>query len=215
MRVFRLLPVASLAFASQSALSGETSTYKYDALGRLTTVTTRGACVGGGEGEQCAINQSVTASFDAADNRVGYNVSGAGTPVVPTGYTASSNAGGYTGLSGIGAAMRDGLFNTSSTIHGTNNTASEWIKMDLGTSVYLASVVLVPAHNSAPGGWGYAYLNGATVERSTDGTTWTSVGTVSSTADDVPVKLTVNAMARYLRVSKTSRLGLGDFVALM
>lgn len=206
-----LIAAILLATGGQEcARAAETITYSYDAKGRLTKADRTGTVNNG---------ISTAIAFDKANNRTNYTITnggggGGGTILIPTSYSASSNYQSYTGLSGTGAGMRDSAYNTASTIHGTNNEASAWIQMDLGSSKSVDKVVLVPADASAPGSWGYTYLNGATLERSADGTNWTSVGTVTSSADGVPVQVTIGTSTRFLRIRKSSNyVGVGDFYA--
>jgi hypothetical protein len=137
-------------------------------------------------------------------------------PIIPLSYSASSSYAsyGYTGLSGNGAGMRDGVFNTLASMHGTNAGGNEWVQMDLGSTQAIGAVVVVPATANAPGGWGAINLNTAILQRSNDGVNWTSVATISGAVDDVQTIVPVNATARYLRVLKPNGwLGVGDFFA--
>ena len=137
---------------------------------------------------------------------------GAGTELTGGSFSASSNYMSYTGLTTPGG-MRDGVFDIASSIHGTNLETNAYVVVDLGSAQTVSRVELAPASATAPGGWGAAYLNGAVVERSTDGSTWTSVTTVAGAFDGsyVPISLG-NATTRYVRVRMASGyLGLGDF----
>jgi len=67
-QIFELLVIGALIAAAGIASASETITYTYDAKGRLVQVYHSGT-----------VNNNVTAnySFDAADNRRNYNVTGA------------------------------------------------------------------------------------------------------------------------------------------
>ena len=71
----RLLLAGSAAAAASAALAGETVTYSYDALGRLTVVSHSGT-----------VNNNINAgySYDAADNRSSVNVTLGPLPPPPT-----------------------------------------------------------------------------------------------------------------------------------
>ncbi|RZI74481.1 MAG: hypothetical protein EOP13_08535 [Pseudomonas sp.] len=140
--------------------------------------------------------------------------------LIPKGYAASSEYMKYAGLSGNGAAMRDGVYDQSGSMHGTRNERDPWISMDLGAIRRVGAITLAPASSHAPGGWGSPYLNGASLERSLDGVRWTRVGIVSvrssdrKTGDGRRIQMRVDARARYIRVSKDQGwLGVGDFYA--
>lgn len=194
----------SLALAS-GAIATETITYIYDAKGRLRKAERAGT-----------VNNNVKSeyTYDDANNRTKSKLTGSGGSIItPTAYTTSSTYSSYTGLSGTGAGMRDGVYNLSSSVHGTNYETSPWIVMDLGSSQSVDKAVLVPIPFSFDG-WGVSYLNGATLEKSADGMSWTSVGTVTSTTEGVPVQVTVGSSTRYLRVKISNNyLGVGDFYA--
>jgi hypothetical protein len=200
----RLGVLCSFVVAASGPASGsETTTYTYDALGRLVSSSTTGTVNNG---------LSVTAAFDAAGNRSSYNVSGAtGSIITSATYSTSSTESPSSGLSGAGAAMRDGVYDTYGSIHITNIGASEWIRMDLGSIVSVGKVVLVPI--SPPYGGG-GYVNGGLVERSSDGISWTSIATVSGAASGSRIEYSIGTSARYIRITKSSILGLGDFYAI-
>lgn len=86
--------------------------------------------------------------------------------------------------------------------------------MDLGSVQAAGTVILMSADASAPGAWGWVYLNNTTLERSNDGVNWTTVGTVSIKVDGVQILKNVSASTRYLRVRKTKNyIGVGSFYA--
>lgn len=71
--ILRLATTAALAFgaAGTSALASETTTYSYDALGRLVATTVSGGPTDG---------LATSTQFDAAGNRTNYQVTGAPPP---------------------------------------------------------------------------------------------------------------------------------------
>ena len=140
---------------------------------------------------------------------------GGGNILIPSSYTYSSNYGGYTGTSGNGAGMRDSIYDTSASIHGTNSGTNEWIVMDLGSVRSITNVVVAPASANAPGGWGAQYLNGTAIDLSNDNSSWTTAHAgIGASVDGVPISVGINASARYVRLRKPSGyLGVGDFYA--
>jgi YD repeat-containing protein len=136
-----------------------------------------------------------------------------GTEIVPTAFTGSSSYQmSYTGLTATNG-MRDGVFNTLSSMYGTVNGTNTYIQADLGSTQTVNHIRIASAPLSAPGGWGAAYTNGAHIEYSTNGTTWTSGGTVSGVVDGSYSDFTLGVSARYVRLRMDSNyLGLGDFM---
>lgn len=134
--------------------------------------------------------------------------------IVTNKYSSSSNYANYSGFSEDGAGMRDGKYESASTIYGTDNNPDQWISMDLGSIKKVNRIVVAPAASSAPGGWGPQYLNGATLSRSTDGVSWTSVSTINGPPNGAPVRVSIGEKARYFRIDKARGwLGVGDFYA--
>ncbi len=142
----------------------------------------------------------------------GTSCGGGGTEVVPVSFSTTSNYGGYTGLTTSGG-MRDGNFNSSNSIHGTNWGATEIIQANLGTSQSISRIDIASADAGAPGGWGAFYTNGVVVEYSNDGFNWTSAGTVSGFVDGSYTSISLGgATMLYIRLIRTSGfLGMGDF----
>jgi len=132
-----------------------------------------------------------------------------GAIIIPQSYSASSIYPGidYTGLSGTGAGMRDGDYSSENSIHLTYVEVSPWIMMDLGTVQSVGAVVMAPMDGA------YFYLNGADLQRSSNGTDWVSVGTISTNADGELLQISVNSSARYLRIVGGTLLAIGDFYA--
>jgi YD repeat-containing protein len=140
--------------------------------------------------------------------------SGSSAELTSIAFTASSNYSyfNYTGLTTPGG-MRDGVNNTTDSIHGTNNENNAFIQADVGSVRAIDRIDIAPAAASAPGSWGAAYLNGATVEHSTNGTTWTTVGAINGAVEGTYKSINFGgANARYIRLRMASGfLGVGDF----
>lgn len=216
----------NLAFViTRSGFTGNSVTITYTSASGAATSGTDFTAVSDtatfAPGETVKTVMMVTADDTAAEAAEGLSVtlsnavaSGAPAIIVPASYEASSSWQSYTGLSGNGAGMRDTVFNQLSTVHGTLGVQGSWVKMDLGSVKAVGNVVLAPIAQSY-GGWGPYYLNGATLERSNDGTGWTPVQVIAGAVDGQWTEYPVNAGARYLRVRHTTGdwLGIGDFAA--
>jgi YD repeat-containing protein len=139
--------------------------------------------------------------------------SSATTEITSIAYSASSSYPiSYTGLSGSGSGMRDGVFGSISSMHGTNSQTNAFIRADLGSVQNVGYIRIASAPTSAPGGWGATYTNGAAIEYSSDGTNWTGAGTVTGVVDGSYSTFNINANARYVRLRRASGyVGLGDF----
>jgi len=201
---FKLLTCAFI-YISAPVFAAETQTFTYDALGRLVKVETSG-------GANDGLTTEIT--MDDAGNRTNYTVTGAPnisqcSPLSAI-YSASSNYASFTGLTGTG--MCDAVYDNSASVHGTNTGTDEWIQMDLGSVQSISDVIVAPI-GSGFGGWTAGNLDGATLERSDDGTTWTAITTISGSTAGSYLTVAVSASARYLRLRKTGYLGIGDFYA--
>jgi glucose/arabinose dehydrogenase len=81
---------------------------------------------------------------------------------------------------------------------GAGPDTDKWLKVDLGASRAITSVVV---HHAGAGGEIPAYNTaGFTVETSADGTTWTTVATVSGNTANVTTHPLTGVSARYVRV---------------
>lgn len=132
-----------------------------------------------------------------------------GAEIIPAGFSQSSN---YSGDTGSGPnAMRDGIFNTIPSVIGTLGDASSWATVDLGSAQPVGHIEVVPIPASFQS-WGAAYLNGASVQYSTDNATWTTVGTISGATEGTYTSISLGSVsARYIRIVKGPWLGIGDF----
>lgn len=142
----------------------------------------------------------------------GTSCGGGGAEIVAVSFSATSNYGGYTGLTTSGG-MRDGNFNSANSIHGTNYGTDEIIQADVGVSQAIARIDIAPADASAPGAWGAAYTNGAIVEVSADCATWIYAATVSGAVDGSYTSIGLGGVSvRCIRLRMANNyLGLGDF----
>jgi hypothetical protein len=133
--------------------------------------------------------------------------------VIPRAFTASSNYGGYTGLTS-GGGMRDGVFDSADSFHGTDTGGEQWIMARLGEPRPIAKVVVVCASHSAPGGWGCSYLNGAAVQVAASGGPWRTVGTIAGAVEDQELAVDIAggvAVSRVRLVQSHNYLAVGDF----
>ena len=132
--------------------------------------------------------------------------------VVPRAFTASSNYAGYTGLTAPGG-MRDSVYNTADSFHGTQSGGDQWVMAMLDRPERVTRIVLVCAASSAPGGWGCNYLNGARVQVSGEGRGWRTIATVSGIHEDqeTPIDVDAGEVSRVRLVMSGQYLAIGDF----
>jgi hypothetical protein len=106
--------------------------------------------------------------------------------------------------------MTDGL---AEPFAATALSASAWIKATLIEEAFVTSVYL--GASTALQGWGAAYINSAVLERSTNGSSWTTIQTLSGFTNGSFQTISVNADCLYLRVRITSNyLAIGEFSLL-
>lgn len=105
--------------------------------------------------------------------------------------TASSTAGGTTAAGGIDGA------NASSWSSGQAMAGGEWFRIDMGSSMTVAMVIV-----QTPSGSAWDYPRGYTLEVSTDGTSWTTVGTGIAYGWKHPISITPTT-ARHIRITQT------------
>lgn len=122
-------------------------------------------------------------------------------------FTQSSVYGA--GLTATATNMRDGLSNTGGA---TTASGNEWFRADLGVAKTIGRVAV--AGGNLPGWGGVAsYLNGRTIEWSNDGTTWTTVATISG-VDDTGALFNFDftaISARYWRVKGVNWSAITEF----
>ncbi|MDB5440395.1 MAG: hypothetical protein JWM33_2822 [Caulobacteraceae bacterium] len=127
------------------------------------------------------------------------------------GFSGTTPFMAYTGF--VGSGMRDGVLTNLDSIYGTINTANANIVANLGVVAPIEALLTAPANQSAPGGWGPAYFDGAHVETSIDGVTWTSFGVLlSADYQNYTVIDFGGVTAQYIRLRMdANNLGVGDF----
>jgi hypothetical protein len=109
--------------------------------------------------------------------------------------------------------MTNGAFNDTGAA--TNSETQPYIRMDLGASYAVASVIIGTATSAIPGGWNRNYTSNKSVEYSADGTNWTLAFTTPSYAADGIYTETVSFTARYIRLTAPSGyLAMSEFYAL-
>ena len=132
--------------------------------------------------------------------------------IIPSRFTASSAYSGYAGLNSP-RGMRDGVYDTTASMHGTRSDGEEWIMADLGETRQVTRVLIACAAATAPGGWGCNYTNTAVLEVSADGVHWRRIGSVDGATEDGPVSFDLRGQpVRKIRLSRShAYLAVGDF----
>ena len=145
-----------------------------------------------------------------------------GTPLTPTvdsagiataaTYTATSSFSGFgAALTSNGAGLRDGTINSgaAATSHATTAIAGQAIFIDFGASYAVETVEL--SNNVS---FGAAFLNGAVLAGSNNGSTYTDIATIAGGSDGVLLSIPVGTSYRYLRLlGNANGLGVGEFRA--
>jgi hypothetical protein len=120
-------------------------------------------------------------------------------------YAQSSVYSGTTSASN--SIMTDQSFTNTGAATDIANPA--WIRMDLGGSKRVGSIVVGTATDDIPGGWDKSYTENRNLEYSLDGTTWTTATSTGTFASNGIYTFSVDFAARYIRIATTS----GDYVA--
>ena len=177
-------------------LAAEASRYSYDALGRVVAAIDSNG-------------KKVVYAYDNAGNRTRLSNGAEFAELIPTGFSASSNAG-TSGLSSAGA-MRDGQFGPVASIHVTEVEPGAWIMADLGAVKAVNHIDLAPAL-ALPLGVGAEALNGAVIQYSSDGVLWREAAVVSGVSVGATRTISLGGVElRYLRLKRSSgALALGD-----
>ena len=211
-----LVAFACLTLVPSQGLSQTKTTYKYDALGRLTQVIDQDVDSG-------IVSRPVRYDYDDAGNRTRVSNGAAGQELVVSSFSASSLDSRHAGVSGLSPMkkMADLLTKSADTVIVTQSEAGgAWIQADLGPAPSgghppVDAIDLAPANVSA---WGVneAQLNGAEVAYSNDGSTWTLVGQVSGATLNAYKTVEVGSVsARYWRVRRpqasSGAVALGEF----
>jgi hypothetical protein len=123
---------------------------------------------------------------------------------------AVSNSYGYTGASGTGAGMRDGLDNASNTIWAAEGGAGGIITADLGSNQTVTRLVL--RQGGTYEGWQDTPLGGVEVWYQAVGGPWIQATTVGGSAPGVDVEIDMNdVLARYVELRRYSWFALSEF----
>jgi hypothetical protein len=120
-------------------------------------------------------------------------------------YAQSSVYSGTTSASN--AIMTDQSFTNTGAATDISNPA--WIRMDLGGSTSVGSIVVGTATSNIPGGWDKSYTENRNLQYSLDSTTWTTATSTGTFASNGIYTFSVNFKARYIRIVTTS----SDYVA--
>jgi YD repeat-containing protein len=193
----RGLLAAALLFPPGVSSAAQSTQYTYDALGRVLS-----AIDGSG--------RKVVYSYDSAGNRTRVSNGAEFQEIVPTAWSASSNAG-TTGLV-TANAMKDGDFSALASIHATNTEANAWIAADLGSAKTVNHIDVAPAIATtvaaAP-----EDLNGTVVEYSLDGAKWSAAATINGVSPGATRTVALGGIsARYVRIRRSisGQVALGD-----
>ena len=193
------LSCAAVLIACPQLSNGQTTTtFQYDALGRLTR-------------SDDSQGRTVVYQYDAAGNRITLSNGAAPGEIVAKAFSASSNRGGFGGLTSS-PTMHDLIFNSPGSAHVTQADSLAFVQADLGELKTIDHVDLAAPDRALDGG-GVDALNGAQVQYSPDASTWTSGSTVAGAVAGVYTSVALGGVqARYVRVVKSGAvLGLGDF----
>lgn len=131
-------------------------------------------------------------------------------------FSLSSVFSSYTGHTGTqtktSGGLADGVFSGTSSVAATNAGASEFIQADFGGVKNVSKIKISPIPNSFDG-WGPSYLNGRLLQKSTDGSTWTTIQTITGATDGVLMTINASVNARYVRIATASSgyIGVSEF----
>jgi hypothetical protein len=86
----------------------------------------------------------------------------------------------------------------------TNTGNPSFVQMDFGQLSLVRTITIGCdfTNTVTPGSWGRTYTENATLERSDDGTTWTTVQSPVGTFATAFLVISVNLNARYIRLSR-------------
>lgn len=172
----------------------------------------------GGDGAQGALIitytvADITAALtgNAATGAVGTVVPKLLVELTPT-FTVSST---FSGTSAAGNSLRDG--NTTTTYWGSNNETNPYASVDLTIPRTIDRIDIACAPSA--GTWGPSFTNGALIQYSSNGSSWTTALTVSGLTEDgggTPqvASFSIGGIsARYWRITKTGTafLGVSEF----
>jgi hypothetical protein len=113
-------------------------------------------------------------------------------------------------------ALSDGVWNRQDSVWGSLHDIGNYIEADFGNVKTVNSIIVGPIDVSY-GGWGWDYLNGATLQYSTDGNNWINItDSINQTNTSLmTISYLVNISARYVRIiyldNRLWYLGVGTF----
>lgn len=132
--------------------------------------------------------------------------------LTPT-FTVTNPEPEFTGWTGDGSGMRDGVIDTESSVYASSNAEGGHITADLG-SLHFVESIAVQAIAPEFGGWGVDFLNGAIVLISRDGNQWQPIVVIEGLTDPPQlVSFSIGRVARYVRISREQGnwIGIGEF----
>jgi hypothetical protein len=104
------------------------------------------------------------------------------------------------------AIMTDQSFTNTGAAADYGNPA--WIRMDLGGSTHVGSIVVGTATSNIPTGWDKSYTENRNLQYSLDSTTWTTATSTGTFPSNGIYTFSVDFKARYIRIATIS----GDYV---
>jgi hypothetical protein len=127
-------------------------------------------------------------------------------------YAQSSVWSGSTAASN--AIMTDGSFTNTGAATDIGNPA--WIRMDLGFSTKVSTIVVGTATSNIPGGWNRSYTENRNLQYSNDAVAWTTATSTGTFAANGIYTFAVSFKARYIRIATTSNdyAAISEFYAL-
>ena len=132
------------------------------------------------------------------------------TGTAPNEFTGTYTYNSIDAGTAAGANLRNGTWANLADCYGSQTNTNEFLRADLGAVKRIYAVVVATAPSAV--GWGAQYTNGALIQTSDDGTTWTTRATLAGLTDGLQREIVINVDARYLRAFRASDyLGFGDF----
>ena len=96
----------------------------------------------------------------------------------------------------------------------TNTSASEWVRMDLGRTYEIRTVVIGTATSSIPGGWNKLYTENMNIQYSVDDANWTTAFNTGTFPSNGIYKFPVSFASRYIRITAAGYVAISEFYAL-
>jgi hypothetical protein len=135
-------------------------------------------------------------------------------PVNVSGITYAQSSGWPGSTAASNAIMTDGSFTNTGAATDIGNPA--WIRMDLGASTSVSTIVVGTATSNIPGGWDRSYTENRNLQYSNDAVAWTTATSTGTFAADGIYTFAVSFKARYIRIATTSNdyAAISEFYAL-